>query len=622
MDEPRIQKFLIVEDDAKYAAWLHHSVGAGFPNDSVVIMDWTSFGRVRTAMTARDYDLVVLSLAFDEGIEEPTTNGFEWIRKLRTQPGFPEMIVLAEGGSELAAVRSLRLGAADYLPKRLLTPARLHRAIKLTLRMIEKDAQRRAERAAQQLAAGAKTEVAPTAPAPAAPAATSAANAAATVKTSTVAADKPDRIDRAEMSLPAARVAATHISTHTGASLARAAAFATSPQAAARPAHVATHTGASLASAARAALAAHPTPAAMTPASAPAPASVTAPAAAPSPSTGAPVKVAASQRDPAARSLPAAGASLPAISMPAAVAKDSKQVAPDSHQIPGYTILQKIGESEAAAVYLAIAEDLGHNVALKISKRRHIGVAESSDTTGTGQRGILFQREFEAIAALDHPSIIDLFDYGIHDGVEYLAMEYFPCGDLKARLQNPLTADEAIQFLREIARSLKVVHEAGLIHRDLKPPNVMLRDDGSVVLIDFGLARSLLSGDGSTRTGVLRGSPYYMSPEQAQGEVLDARTDLYSMGVMLYEMLAGKKPYLGASAIDVLQQHVMAPVPELPVHHLFYQPLLERLMAKSREQRISSCDELLNAIEQMSQSMGDAAMVDPETLVSAGAATT
>jgi serine/threonine-protein kinase PpkA len=301
--------------------------------------------------------------------------------------------------------------------------------------------------------------------------------------------------------------------------------------------------------------------------------------------------------------------------MPPVTAKEPRPVAPENHQIPGYTILQKIGESEAAAVYLAIAEDLGHNVALKVSKRKHAG----SDPNDSGQRQIMFQREFEAIAALDHSSIIDLFDYGIHEGIEYLAMEYFPCGDLKARLQNPLTADEAIDFLKEIARSLKVVHEAGIIHRDLKPPNVMLRDDGSVVLIDFGLARSLLSGDGSTRTGVLRGSPYYMSPEQAQGEALDARTDIYSLGVILYEMLAGKKPYLGASAIDVLQQHVMAPVPELPVHQLSYQPLLERLMSKSREQRIASCDELLAALEQMSHAMSDSGMIDPETLVSAGA---
>jgi tRNA A-37 threonylcarbamoyl transferase component Bud32/DNA-binding response OmpR family regulator len=564
MDEPRTQRFLIVENDTQYSAWLQHTVSAGWPTDSIVIMDWSSFARVRTAMTVRDYDIVMLALEFDEGIEDPTTDGFDWIRKLRSQPGFPEMIILADGGSELAAIRTLRLGAADYLPKRLLTPPRLQRSIKLTLRAIEKEAQRRAER--QALGAG-----------------------------------KPETEKLAESLTGSVKVtppaAPSHISTHTGASLARAASQlvtppkvisstamasspadspANTPAPSAVRAHVATHTGASLAEAAKAALAAHPV--------APAQSAVETP------------------KDPAA------------VSLPTAPAREVKPVAPENHQIPGYTILQKIGESEAAAVYLAIAEDLGHNVALKISKRKH----STGDPADTGQRSIMFQREFEAIAALDHPSIIDLFDYGIHEGVEYLAMEYFPCGDLKARLQNPLTADEAIAFLKEIALSLKVVHEAGIIHRDLKPPNVMLRDDGSVVLIDFGLARSLLSGDGSTRTGVLRGSPYYMSPEQAQGESLDARTDLYSLGVILYEMLAGKKPYLGASAIDVLQQHVMAPVPELPVHQLAYQPLLERLMSKSREQRIASCDDLLSALEQM-KLMHDSGIIDPETLVSAGA---
>jgi len=559
MDAPRTQRFLIVETDAKYAQWLQHTVSAGWPTDSIVIMDWTSFARVRTAMTVRDYDIVMMSMAFDEGIEDPTTDSFDWIRKLRTQPGFPEMIILAEGGSELAAIRTLRLGAADYLPKRLLTPSRLQRSLKLTLRAIEKDAQRRAERNAQAPETATRVATTPT----------------------------------------------SHISTHTGASLASAAAQviptpkpAAVPQAALIPAplrsHVSTHTGASLAEAAKAALAAHAPVAPAAPAPAPAPAQAPAP-----------VTIEASKES--------ADLSMPAV-------KERKPVAPENHQIPGYTILQKIGESEAAAVYLAIAEDLGHNVALKISKRKHSGNVDTA-ASDTGQRSIMFQREFEAIAALDHPSIIDLFDYGIHEGIEFLAMEYFPCGDLKARLQNPLTADEAIAFLKEIARSLKVVHDAGIIHRDLKPPNVMLRDDGSVVLIDFGLARSLLSSDGSTRTGVLRGSPYYMSPEQAQGESLDARTDLYSLGVILYEMLAGKKPYLGASAIDVLQQHVMAPVPELPIHHLGYQPLLERLMSKSREQRIASCDELLAALEEMSHAMGDSGIIDPETLVSAGAGT-
>ncbi len=564
MDEPRTQRFLIVESDGKYARWLQHSVSAGWPADSIVVMDWSSFARVHTAMTVRDYDIVLLSLAFDETLDEITTDGFDWIRRLRGQPGFPEMVILAEGGSELAAVRTLRLGAADYLPKRLLTPPRLQRSLKLTLRAIEKDTQRRAARMA-----------------PATPRAAP----------------------------PADAKSLEYIATHTGASLARAAqqAMSSSMPAAARAAtpgpepvagpaapapestpvaprtpapHIATHTGASLARAASLAV-------------------VPAPAAKPA-DVDVPVR-AESTRDPSSLSMPPA--------------REPKPVAPDIHQVPGYTLLQKIGESEAAAVYLAISEDVGHNVALKVSKRRHVG-----DASDTGARAIMFQREFEAIAALDHPSIIDLFDYGIHEGVEYLAMEYFPCGDLKARLQNPLTADEAIAFLKEIARSLKIVHDAGIIHRDLKPPNVMLRDDGSVVLIDFGLARSLMGGDSSTRTGVLRGSPYYMSPEQAQGEQLDARTDLYSLGVILYEMLAGKKPYLGASAIDVLQQHVMAPVPELPVQHLGYQPLLERLMSKSRDQRIASCDELLGALEQMSHSMSGGDLIDPRALVSAGAA--
>ncbi|HEX6395838.1 MAG TPA: protein kinase [Steroidobacteraceae bacterium] len=539
--EPPTKKFLIVEDDGKYALWLQHAVASGWPADTIVIMDWTSFGRVRTAMTVRDYDIVMLSLKFDEGIEEPTTDGFEWIRKLRSQPGFPEMIIVAEGGSELAAIRTLRLGAADYLPKRLITPQRLQRSIKLTLRAIDKEAQRRAERLA--LAAAARPP----------------------------AGGEPDK---AAVSMPAAARSQPAIPPAT-------------------PAAISTHSDASLARVAKVALAVVPTPvtAAPVPAAEPVAAAMAGETVVP---------------DPAA-SMPAAGTSLPA------VVKEAKPIAPPNHQIPGYTMLQKIGESEAAAVYLAIAEDLGHNVALKISKRKHSN--NEALVTDTGQRSIMFQREFEAIAALDHPSIIDLFDYGIHEGVEFLAMEYFPCGDLKARLQNPLTPAEAIAFLKEIARSLKVVHEAGIIHRDLKPPNVMLRDDGSVVLIDFGLARSLLAGDGSTRTGVLRGSPYYMSPEQAQGETLDARTDLYSLGVILYEMLAGRKPYLGASAIDVLQQHVMAPVPELPAEHLLYQPLLERLMSKSREQRINTCDELLIALEQMRLSHDSA--IDPATLLAA-----
>src|SRR6187549_1243164 len=212
MDAPRPQKFLIVESDAKYAQWVQHAVSAGWPNDSLVIMDWTSFGRVRTAMTVRDYDVVLLAMAFDEGIEDPTTDSFDWIRKLRSQPGFPEMIILAEGGSELAAIRTLRLGAADYLPKRLLTPPRLHRSIKLTLRAIEKEAQRRAERGAQATAKPETDKHAVSMPAAKVAPATASAPAPAPAPAPT------SNASHAPASTPPT---ASHISTHTAASLAK-----------------------------------------------------------------------------------------------------------------------------------------------------------------------------------------------------------------------------------------------------------------------------------------------------------------------------------------------------------------------------------------------------------------
>jgi len=140
------------------------------------------------------------------------------------------------------------------------------------------------------------------------------------------------------------------------------------------------------------------------------------------------------------------------------------------------------------------------------------------------------------------------------------------------------------------------VHESGLVHRDLKPPNVMLRDNDSVALIDFGLARSMDGSTISTQTGVLLGSPYYMSPEQAQGEALDARSDFYSLGVICYELLTGQKPYIGGTAMEVLQQHVSAPLPALPADLCRYEPFLTRLMAKSRGERFANAAEIIAAI--------------------------
>ena len=254
--------------------------------------------------------------------------------------------------------------------------------------------------------------------------------------------------------------------------------------------------------------------------------------------------------------------------------------------IPGYTIRKTIGESDKALVYLASSEKLAGDVALKVTK------SENDDANGQQ----LLAREYEALSALRNPAIVTIYDYGINAGREFLAMEYFPRGDLKSRLLRGILEVDALHYLEQIARGLQVVHEAGVLHRDLKPPNLMLRENDTIVLIDFGLARSLDGGQNNTRTGVLRGSPYYMSPEQALGEDLDGRSDLYSLGVLFYEMITGRKPYTGLSAMDVLQQHVTAPVPQLPHSHVHLQALLEGLIAKSRDERFASAAQAVEAI--------------------------
>jgi ActR/RegA family two-component response regulator/predicted Ser/Thr protein kinase len=254
-------------------------------------------------------------------------------------------------------------------------------------------------------------------------------------------------------------------------------------------------------------------------------------------------------------------------------------------QVPGYSILKEIATSNFSSVFLARSERQRRNVVLKVMTR-----GTSTREMDDAER---FQREYEIISSIAHRSIAEIYDYGTLPQHLYLAMEYFPCGDLRDRLRNPLSTEESLYYLRSIAEALRVIHVFGILHRDLKPANVMLREDNSPVLIDFGLARRSLDEIGNTGVGQVLGSPYYISPEQAQGQRVDVRTDLYSLGVMFYEMLTGQRPYGGRSAVAIMSQHTSSPVPSLPEATSMQQPLLDRLMAKQQSARYASADELL-----------------------------
>jgi tRNA A-37 threonylcarbamoyl transferase component Bud32/ActR/RegA family two-component response regulator len=255
-----------------------------------------------------------------------------------------------------------------------------------------------------------------------------------------------------------------------------------------------------------------------------------------------------------------------------------------SVKVPGYSIVKEIATSNFSSVFLARSERLRRNVVLKVMSR------------GTTQREIddreRFQREYEIISSIQHRAIAEIYDFGALPHHQYLAMEYIPCGDLRDRLRNPMSIDDSLYYLRSIAEALRVIHVFGILHRDLKPANVMLREDNSPVLIDFGLARRSVEA-GTTSVGQVLGSPYYISPEQSQGQKVDARTDLYSLGVMFFEMLTGHRPYIGKSAMEIMEQHATAPVPRLPEHVALQQALVDRLMAKEIAHRYASADELL-----------------------------
>jgi serine/threonine protein kinase len=176
-------------------------------------------------------------------------------------------------------------------------------------------------------------------------------------------------------------------------------------------------------------------------------------------------------------------------------------------------------------------------------------------------------------------------------------MEYFPAGTLADIIQTRLTARQALSLLAQAAAGLREIHHHGIIHRDVKPANLMARNDGTIALVDFGIAKRL--GDDMARTvhGEVFGTPYYISPEQTEARPATARSDLYSLGIIFYEMLLCQRPFEAAGVAEVLALHTSAPRPRLPQHLSEYQVLLDGMLAVDPEARIASADALLHSID-------------------------
>jgi serine/threonine-protein kinase PpkA len=259
-------------------------------------------------------------------------------------------------------------------------------------------------------------------------------------------------------------------------------------------------------------------------------------------------------------------------------------------QVPGYQIQHILGEGGMAKVYLATQESLGRAVALKIM------AADLVDTDKTFCDR--FVKEGKIIAELRHVNIVTIFDIGCTmDNVYYMSMEYCPGGTLRDRMRAPNGVGEPNAIIQQVAAALGYAHEKGFVHRDIKPGNVLFREDGTAVLSDFGIAKTIDDRSQMTQSGLAIGTPEYMSPEQALGSKLDGRSDLYSLGVVLYELLVGQKPFNGRDAVSTALMRLEAPVPRLPSHHSRWQHIMDGLMEKHPEERFQSCAELIVELE-------------------------
>jgi DNA-binding response OmpR family regulator len=253
-------------------------------------------------------------------------------------------------------------------------------------------------------------------------------------------------------------------------------------------------------------------------------------------------------------------------------------------RIPGIKVLHLIGEGGTARVYLASRENDDEPLVVKILRQEIVLNKKALER---------FMEEYAMVERIQSPHVARIYGHGNYQNHAYLVMEFFEGGDLMKRLGGKaVPPQEALRFFRELMFALGDIHEKGILHRDLKPQNLMFRRDGSLAIVDFGIAKNIAAAD-RTGEGEVLGTPRYMSPEQVQGRALDLRTDIYSAGVLLYQMLTGEHLFDGQTAMEVAMHHLNTEPPPLPEHLSQYQRLVEKLVEKDREARFRNADEVI-----------------------------
>lgn len=282
-----------------------------------------------------------------------------------------------------------------------------------------------------------------------------------------------------------------------------------------------------------------------------------------------------------------------------AIMQDATQIIRNIHQQKvsindddisvGYRFVRLIAQGGMSNVYLAERTEDSLSVVLKI-----IDLSQVDDEKLIRR----FIQEAELIAELYSPFVVRIYEYGLTNNYGFIAMEFFPRGDLKQRMEMKLNPATAFNYMTHITYGLEAIHSLGIVHRDLKPANIMFRGDDSLALADFGISKKIRAQVTMTTIGQVLGTPHYMSPEQGEGFPVDHRTDLYSAGIMLFELLSGEKPYTAQTPAALIYQHVHADIPRLPEGVEQYQEIIDRTLAKDPADRYQTARELIHVLEQ------------------------